>query len=133
MHNAIAPIAHTAPNPHMSGSTRPRRAAARRAPRRFGTFEGTIILAVGIILAATLLWQFTSTGTEVIERTAVISVAPAETLWEIAEAHPLEGHTTAETVDAIIAANDLEGSALVAGQALVVPAPDVSDAALALR
>ena len=43
------------------------------------------------------------------------------TLWDIAEAHPIDGRSTAETVDLIAAENGLVGATIHAGQVLRVP------------
>ena len=130
MQNTIA--AHSTRS--RSAVTRPpRRRRHRHSTRSLGRLETALILLVAVLFATTLVWQLLGTDTVAIERTAVISVAPSDTLWEIAEAHPMEGLTTAETVDAIVAINEMDTSSLVAGQALLVPAPNSSEAAVAVR
>ena len=54
------------------------------------------------------------------ERTTV-SVAPGDTLWNIAEEHGVEGLTTQQSVDLIRTWNDLEQSTLQPGMELIVP------------
>jgi hypothetical protein len=112
---------------------RPGRRDARKRARRLGAVETTILGLVAVMLALTLVWQFSASYSAEIDRTAVISVSASDTLWEIARDHPLEGMTTAETVDAIRTLNDMEGASLMAGQRLVVPAPDLGEDAVAMR
>lgn len=62
-----------------------------------------------------------------------IKVAAHETLWRIAQQHPVPGYTTAETVEAIRQANGLTTSALAQDQLLEVPTSDSIPAVLASR
>ena len=52
----------------------------------------------------------------------IVVVGPADSLWSIAEAHPLPGASTNETVEAIMRVNGLDGALLPAGMKLRVPA-----------
>ncbi|MBE0476731.1 MAG: LysM peptidoglycan-binding domain-containing protein [Coriobacteriia bacterium] len=63
--------------------------------------------------------------------TTTVRVAPSDTLWSIAKAHPLPGASTARTVAAIRAVNGMRGSDLVVGQVIEVPEP--GEASLAAR
>ena len=49
-----------------------------------------------------------------------IEVNSGESLWQIAESHPIDGLTTDQTVEAMIHWNSIEGSRLVPGQELLV-------------
>lgn len=51
-----------------------------------------------------------------------LSVQSGDTLWAIAEAHPISGLSTADTANVISEWNDLEGACLQAGELLLVPA-----------
>ena len=51
----------------------------------------------------------------------VVMVGEGDTVWEIAEDHPVEGVTTQELVTWISARNGLSGEPLGLGQRLVVP------------
>ncbi len=49
-----------------------------------------------------------------------IEVDSGESLWQIAESHPIDGLTTDQTVEAMIRWNSIESSRLVPGQELLV-------------
>ena len=51
-----------------------------------------------------------------------MEVSTGDSLWSIAEAHPVEGVSTPEVVSWIVKANNLPNSSVASGQALVVPA-----------
>lgn len=50
------------------------------------------------------------------------SVRAGDTLWSIAEEHPISGLNTADTVNVITEWNDLDGACLHIGERLLVPA-----------
>lgn len=50
-----------------------------------------------------------------------VTVMPGDTLWEIAEQHPVEGCTTSQLVDYIRCVNDLSQLSLSVGMRLEVP------------
>ena len=54
--------------------------------------------------------------------TQSVEVSMGDSLWSIAEAHPVEGVSTPEVVSWIVKANNLPNSSVASGQALVVPA-----------
>ena len=54
--------------------------------------------------------------------TQSVEVSRGDSLWSIAEAHPVEGVSTPEVVSWIVEANNLPNSSVASGQALVVPA-----------
>ena len=53
--------------------------------------------------------------------TQSVEVSTGDSLWSIAEAHPVEGVSTPEVVSWIVEANNLPNSSVASGQALVVP------------
>ena len=54
--------------------------------------------------------------------TSVVTVHEGDSLWALAELHPVEGQSTSDVSSWIRQANGLESSTLYAGQQLVVPA-----------
>ena len=59
--------------------------------------------------------------------TAVIRVAEGQSLWGIAEAHPVEGCSVQDVISYIKEVNDLSTSTIFAGQQLIVPATQVHE------
>jgi hypothetical protein len=53
--------------------------------------------------------------------TQAVQVRTGDTLWSIAQDHPVPGLTTAQTAELIARNNRIEGRALGAGQDLLVP------------
>ncbi len=51
----------------------------------------------------------------------MVTVMPGDTLWQIAERHPVDGCTTSQLVDYIRCVNDLSQSSLSVGMRLEVP------------
>jgi nucleoid-associated protein YgaU len=56
--------------------------------------------------------------------TSVLRVRQGDTLWQVAEAHPIDGLTTSQVVDALVAANRLGARSLSPGQMIRIPAND---------
>ena len=54
--------------------------------------------------------------------TEVVTVMPGDSIWSIAEEHPVEGCSTSEVVDFISEQNELSTSMITSGQHLYVPA-----------
>ncbi len=50
-----------------------------------------------------------------------VTVMPGDSLWHIAETHPVKGCTTSQLVSYITSANDLEGASLAVGTILTIP------------
>ena len=48
-------------------------------------------------------------------------VVSGDSLWSIAESHPIQGHSASEVVTWIMERNNLENGLIVAGQCLAVP------------
>ncbi len=91
--------------------------------------EWALLIAIAAALVIATLSAATSRDTLSCNNTSTVRVKPSQTLWEIAQSHPLEDRTTAETVEVIREINGLEDSTLYPDQILVVPA---SDPALAM-
>lgn len=90
------------------------------------------ILAVAIAIGIVVSCIFTAYTVLQSEQTAyhaavtseqleAVTVAPGDSLWSIAAAHPLEGLDTAAVADAIQAINALESGTLQPGMVLNVP------------
>lgn len=117
---------------YMSSRTvQPSRVQALHGARRLFSNVALAFVTVGMIVVV-LAALFTVLGSETrtfdralveTERTTV-SVAPGDTLWDIAEEHGVDGLTTQQSVDLIRTWNDLEQSALQPGMELLVPALD---------
>jgi uncharacterized protein YpuA (DUF1002 family) len=60
-----------------------------------------------------------SASTSVIE----VIAKSGDTLWSVAQAHPLPGMTTAQTADHIAELNNIESSRILAGSSILVPVP----------
>ncbi|SFQ33412.1 LysM domain-containing protein [Amycolatopsis arida] len=91
------------------------------APRRTVRWPLLAALAVAVAFTVTglgLLGDGVSTG--VPERTALVSVAPGETLWDLAE-RMAPGSDTGAVVRRIQELNELSGAAVPAGLPLAVP------------
>lgn len=119
----------------------PHRSPTHRAPavRRASVKHPAGIaarVAIGVLLVATLVVSTVSLTHAPEAATpaswATVSVSENGTLWGIAEAHPVEGRSTAETVELICAENGLPDGTIHAGQVLRVPGSGPA-VALALR
>lgn len=102
----------------------------RARERRMSVLERCAVAAVLVAVAVAAIGP-------IIHRSAAVSTVPVsvergQSLWEIAQAHPIDGRSTAETVEYIIARNGLDDSTLQPGTALQVPAT-ASDTQLAMR
>lgn len=113
---------------HVHGCTRVRQATARLSRAE------TLIAACAVIVALCVaLLPAINSAAPAVPQTIAIRVAPNDTLWDLAKAHPLEGSTTAETVSVIRQLNGLEGSMIATGEVLKVPADASEMTALARR
>lgn len=59
---------------------------------------------------------------------ASVKVAHGDSLWSIAQTHPIAGLTTAQTVDLIAEKNGLSHSGVVPGAVILAPAEDAAGA-----
>lgn len=113
---------------HLHGRIRDRRSTGRlsRAEILIATCAVLVTLCVAVLSAIT-------TASPTVTHTLAIRVAPNDTLWDLAKAHPIEGSTTAQTVSIIRQINGLHGSVIAAGEVLKVPADASEMTALARR
>lgn len=86
---------------------------------------GLLVLVIGTLLAAAAL-SATPRPTEL--TTTTVRVGAGESLWELAQRHPVRGMSTGQTVDLLAEINELEGAAIAEGAVLKVPASRGSSA-----
>lgn len=113
-----------------------RRIAARprRASRATSPWLGPIAGALVILSAMALVGALPTARELAAVPTAAAStvrVAPSDTLWSIAKAHPVTGLTTSEAVERIMRLNGLTDATLHAGAMIVVPTEGVPSTAYA--
>ena len=111
---------------HQGASACDAPAALPVAPRRSRTLlvlAVAAMLALGVIAFATDAISAWARAND-FENVAVeqVSVSPGDSLWSLAEEHPVPGRTTAEVVDFICEQNSLSDSTVGVGQRLLVPA-----------
>lgn len=98
------------------------------SPSRLSTKMFVAVLA--LVLTCSLGAAFIMSGVKTAARNASIEetaqtevkVQPGESLWSLAETHPINDLNTSETVEVIKSWNDLSSSALQPGESLIVPA-----------
>ncbi|SER60193.1 LysM peptidoglycan-binding domain-containing protein [Parafannyhessea umbonata] len=100
-------------------------APAAASPKCVGSLlvfvTASLMLLGAMALGSTLRAQRLSAPFSNVSRQTV-EVSSGDSVWTIAEQHPVEGASTRSVADWIIEANGLEQSNLSVGQALVVPA-----------
>lgn len=109
--------------------TRPVRSAAVPAGQLRLTRRGRLVIFLGALFVAFALAFVVMGGSSASSETTGgtpaaterIVVAPGQTLWQIAEAHAVDGDVRG-AVDAIEELNALDSAMLTAGQELFVPA-----------
>ena len=83
------------------------------------------LLAVALCAALVISWALSGqvgaagAGEVALEEHVVMD---GDSLWDISEAHPVEGLTTSEVIDLIREENDLFGTVIQPGQTILVPA-----------
>jgi LysM repeat protein len=75
-------------------------------------------IAVLLVLGA-LLTSGTSSASPALSR---LDVQAGDTLWTLAESHPVDGLTTAQVASLVAEKNGLRGGLIIQGQDLLVPA-----------
>ena len=118
----------------LSGQRRPSRAQSRPAaserPERLALGQLALSLGVGAALVIALCMTFLSVSSEVASRQAsALESIPAtsvvvhggDSVWSLAEAHPVDGYSTQEVVTWIESHNQLGSATIQAGQTLDVP------------
>jgi len=101
-----------------------------RRSRASGTASGALrfrlvaeMAALALIAMLLIALPILSRGSTapVTAATAQVIAQPGDTLWSVAQAHPLPGMTTAETADHIADLNHIESSRIIAGSSIAVP------------
>ncbi len=108
-----------------------RAANARRRSRLSFLEIVALVVIAGLLIVGALKAQ--PTGAPADLATQTLQVQTGQTLWAIAQAHPIDGLTTAQTAEVISRSNNLSGSVLNAGQTLQVPSADSVGPQLASR
>jgi LysM repeat protein len=68
-----------------------------------------------------------------VRRAATVQIRSAQTLWQLADEHPVPGQSIEQTVETIRELNGLEDNTLVVGTQILVPAPEPSGEQFATR
>lgn len=105
---------------------------AKAAPLRLPHDTAQLLMASLVLVLAIIVASWVGDVLRASHRTSVLdvvplcemAVGPGDSLWTIAESHPVEGVSTPELVAWLKEANDLESSALGLGQTLSVPMSD---------
>ena len=82
-------------------------------------WSALLALAVALVLATLAAGSPSDMASSLETRT--IRVRTSQTLWDIAQTHPVPGNSTAQTVEAIRALNNMSTSTLHVEQLLEVP------------
>jgi hypothetical protein len=85
------------------------------------------ILAIAIVIGAA--WPRIHEPSRI--HTTTLRIEPGQSLWTIAETHPVEGLTTQQSADLIASMNGLRGT-VSAGSVIRVPS-EAAGSALAMR
>lgn len=80
----------------------------------------TILLALGVSAVDSLREAYATQAIDAAPK-EVVSVVNGDSLWSIAEAHPVQGTSTKSVVSWIMAHNDLSAPSLEPGDTLTVP------------
>ena len=91
---------------------------ARR--RGLSMAEKAALVALGAVLVAVTLGAGSTQVPNV--PTHTVRVESGDTLWHLAERHPVEGLTTEQTVELIVRTNQLTDAGVQAGAEIAVPA-----------
>jgi hypothetical protein len=124
---------HAAPSQHTSSrniSRGTRRRLSTGRTRRLSGLEVFILVLIVIGLAYGVVAS--ASRPMVVTSQTRIHVETGDSLWAIAQSHPVVGRTTAQVAETIARLNGLDGSRLAAGQSLVVPSLE-GDVSLASR
>jgi len=83
--------------------------------------EWSVLLALAVALVLATLAAGNPTDTTSSLETRTVRVRTSQTLWDIAQTHPVPGNTTAQTVEVIRSLNNMSTSTLHVEQLLEVP------------
>ncbi|MCE5191455.1 MAG: LysM peptidoglycan-binding domain-containing protein [Actinomycetia bacterium] len=114
-------------------ATRVKRSQGQPDKHVLSKTETAILALLALCVLAAAVLPALSAADAAWPAAVTIKVGEAQTLWEIAKAHPIEGLSTAQTVAAIRERNGLTESGLLAGQLLKVPREPSSGGGLASR
>lgn len=104
--------------------------ATSSAPRVLTTAQGILAFCVALMMVVTVFSAGFARDVQIAQaRDEALSglpleevvVMPGDSLWQIAEAHPVEGVSTADVVSYISSSNNLPSANLQVGQHLFVP------------
>lgn len=102
-----------------SRGRRAKSSTERRCNMSWIEWSALLALAIALVLATLAAGNPSETSSSLETRT--VRVRMSETLWDIAQTHPVPGNSTAQTVEVIRALNDMSTSTLHAEQLLEVP------------
>ena len=90
-------------------------------------FAYVALIALVAVLAATYAFVDVSIASRLTASVSEVPatsvyVRPGDSVWALAEEHPIDGYATSDVVRWIEEANDLQTSTLIPGQELLVPA-----------
>ena len=98
----------------------------RPHPKHFGfvcfALAAAIALAICVVsmVSSNVISSRIQSSVSTVPSTEYVVVS-GDSLWSIAETHPMEGHSASEVVTWIMERNGLEGGLIVPGQHLAVP------------
>lgn len=88
------------------------------SPQRIGLEILALVVIAALLIAGPLMNRaHVPTSVDTVE----VRAESGDSLWSIAENHPIDGLTTAQTVEVIAAVNGLNGPLVAAGGSLNVP------------
>ncbi len=108
-----------------AGNARPAVGQQRTHATPSRLFETGVLVAIAILLLVGLV--VTSHQNTAAGHTERIKVESGQTLWDLAESHPVRGLSTAQTAELIGRLNHLSSSTIVAHDTLIVPAAPVAE------
>lgn len=95
---------------------------ARKVSRKRGL--SALEIATLVLLGAALIWAAVGVGASRSPEISTVSVRveSGDSLWALAQRHPVAGMSTEQTVDLIAKTNHLDRAGLVTGTEIMVPA-----------
>lgn len=104
-----------------------------RSAGRLSAIEIAVVVLAAVTLVACALISTGRQGSVPSVESITVRVSESDTLWEIAQNHPVGGLSTAQTVALIRDLNHMSTSAIVAGETLRVPSDPAVGTAMASR
>lgn len=99
---------------------------------RLGGVPSGVVLGVGTLLLAFAL-LLSRSPLPPVGTTISLTVRPGQSLWAIADAHPVPGLDTAQTVELIASLNALQDAAISPGDTLHIPVSVDDSTGIAMR